>query len=52
MGDWRNNKYGRESDYSNLNDMEDWKYGLSILAVAVVFLSAVGGLAWWLLTLI
>lgn len=51
MDDWRDNKYGLESEYSALNDAEDWKFGLSVVAVVVAFLAAAGGLAWWLLSL-
>lgn len=50
--DWRDNKFGRESDYSALNESEDWKFTSVSFAVFALFAVCVIGLAVWLLGLL
>ncbi len=46
MNDWKDNKYGREADYSTLHDAEDWKFGVVGWLVIVVLLGCAGLFLW------
>lgn len=52
MGDWKNNKYGLESEYSALHDAEDWKFGIVGWCVILVLVGAIAalvvGIAGWI----
>lgn len=49
MSDWRDNKYGRDLEYSALNDAEDWGATLKALAFVLALLGSLALIVWGLL---
>jgi len=51
MKDWRDNKYGLETEYSALRESEDFWMTVRILLIVAGLVGSAAGLLWWLLTL-
>jgi len=46
MDDWKNNRFGRESDYSALDDVQDWAFSAGVVSVLLVAAGSAGLLLW------